>query len=234
MRDSAGFRQTGEPPPITDVKEPRQWLARYANAVGQPARAKKRLPGSPTILISTASGIESNSQPNDPADAWLTRTKTEVKDGIHTPDAESVTVAEAAELWLSRRKTRLLERGSLRTYSGYVTHILPLLGRMKLSRLTTPMVEAFADTLVKHLSWQRAGKVLSALKMILNNAQRRGLVAQNVALPVRMEEDERGERPLAVGVDVPTIAEMLHSSRNGHWGEPGPADGCRFHWTARL
>ena len=70
------------------------------------------------------------------------------------------------------------------------------------------MVEAYADTLVKNLSWQRAGKVLSALKMILNNAQRRGLVAQNVALPVRMEEDERGERPLAVGVDVPTIAEM--------------------------
>jgi integrase len=142
------------------------------------------------------------------ADAWLTRTKTEVKDGIHTPDAESVTVAEAAELWLSRRQTRLLERGSLRTYSGYVTHILPLLGRTKLSRLTTPMVEAFADALVKHLSWQRAGKVLSALKMILNNAQRRGLVAQNAALPVRMEDDERGERPLAVGVDVPTILEM--------------------------
>ena len=142
------------------------------------------------------------------ADAWLTRTKTEVKDGIHTPDAESVTVAEAAELWLSRRKTRLLERGSLRTYCGYVTHILPLLGRMKLSRLTTPVVEAFADTLVKNLSWQRAGKVLSALKMILNHAQRRGLVAQNVALPVRMEENERGERPLAVGIDVPTIAEM--------------------------
>ena len=37
-------------------------------------------------------------------------------------------VAEAAELWLSRRKTRLLERGSLRTYSGYVTHITPLFG----------------------------------------------------------------------------------------------------------
>ena len=124
------------------------------------------------------------------------------------PDAESVTVAEAAELWLSRRQTRLLERGSLRTYGGYVTHILPLLGRTKLSRLTTPMVEAFADALVKRLSWQRAGKVLSALKMILNNAQRRGLVAQNVALPVRMEDDERGERPLAVGVDVPTILEM--------------------------
>jgi integrase len=142
------------------------------------------------------------------ADAWLTRTKTEVKDGIHTPDAESVTVAEAAELWLNRRKTRLLERGSLRAYSGYVTHILPLLGRVKLSRLTTPMVEAFADALVKSLSWQRAGKVLSALKMILTHAQRRGLIVQNVALPVRMEEDERSERPLVVGVDVPTVAEM--------------------------
>ena len=35
-------------------------------------------------------------------------------------------------------------------------------GRPNCQRLTAPMVEAFADASVKTLSWQRAGKVLSA------------------------------------------------------------------------
>jgi integrase len=141
------------------------------------------------------------------ADAWLTRTKGDVAAGIHTPDANSITVKEAAELWLTRRESKLLERGSLRTYRGYVTHILPRLGHVKLSRLTAPMVDAFADRLGDTLSWYRAGKVLSALKMILNAAQRRGLVGHNAALPVKMADDDRSERPVAVGVDVPTIGE---------------------------
>jgi integrase len=142
------------------------------------------------------------------ADAWLTRTKVDVASGIHTPDADSITVKEAAELWLSRRETQLLERGTLRVYHGYAAHILPRLGRVKLSRLTTPMVEAFADTLARELSWHRARMVLAALKMLLKNAQRRGFVQQNVALPVRIVADERSQRPLAVGADVPTVAEM--------------------------
>jgi integrase len=129
------------------------------------------------------------------ADAWLTRSKTEVRGGVHTPDVDSVTVAEAAELWLIRRETRLLEAGTLRAYRGCADHILPRLGRTRLSRLTTPMVEAFADALVKDVTWKRAGKVLAALKMILNNAQRRGFVGQNVAVPVKMGSDERETRP---------------------------------------
>jgi integrase len=79
---------------------------------------------------------------------------------------------------------------------------------VKLSRLTSPMVERFADELAKEVSWQRAGRVLGALKMILNTAQRRGLVGQNVALPVKMEREKREERPLMVGIDVPTKGEI--------------------------
>src|SRR5262245_65904900 len=102
---------------------------------------------------------------------------------LPTPDAESITVKEAATLWLTRREAQLLEKGSLRTYQGYVDHILPRLGYVKLARLYTPMIETFADTLTAELSWHRARMVLSVLKMILNNAQRRGLVKYNGALP---------------------------------------------------
>ena len=62
------------------------------------------------------------------ADTWLTRTNGDVAAGIHTPDANSITVKEAAQLWLTRRESKRLERGSLRTYHGYVTHIVPLIG----------------------------------------------------------------------------------------------------------
>src|SRR5262245_20004555 len=51
--------------------------------------------------------------------------------------------------------------------------------------------------------------------MLLKDAQRRGSVAQNVALPVSIRKDKRGERKLEVGVDIPTpdeIKRILHAA----------------------
>src|SRR6516225_2385176 len=78
------------------------------------------------------------------ADAWLSQAKIEVRDGTHTPDSASTTIAEAAELWLQRCRTNGLERGSLRTYEQYLRlAIVPRLGQTRLSRLTAGMVEEF-------------------------------------------------------------------------------------------
>jgi integrase len=142
------------------------------------------------------------------ASDWLDTVRYEVKTGIHAPDAESITVAEAAELWLSGREAQRLERGTLRTYRGYVDHIVPLIGKVKLTRLTPPMVEGFADELVKRVSWQRAGRILTCLKMIISTALRRGLAKQNVALPVKVDSEKRDQRPLMVGIDVPSRGEI--------------------------
>jgi integrase len=46
------------------------------------------------------------------ADAWLLRARGEVRDGIHTPDSASLTVAEAGELWLRRCEMDGLERAT--------------------------------------------------------------------------------------------------------------------------
>lgn len=144
------------------------------------------------------------------ADDWLTTTRSEVKAGIHTPDAKSITVREAARLWLQMHAANGLERGSLRTYEQYVRlYINRHLGAVKLSRLTTPMVAAFRHTLLQETSRHRTRKVLSALRLTLNEMQCTGLVAQNVAAVVRVEKpSERDERPLEVGVDVPSPAEV--------------------------
>ena len=43
---------------------------------------------------------------------WRDRTAVEIKDGVHTPEASSITVAEAGELWLAQSKTDGLEYGT--------------------------------------------------------------------------------------------------------------------------
>ena len=142
------------------------------------------------------------------ADAWLTQAKGEVRDGVHTPDSASATVSDAADLWLQRGAANGLERGTLRTYGQYVRlGIVPLIGKEKLSRLTRPMVETFRDDLLERFAYRRARVSLSALRMILSHAQSRGLVAQNVARDVRIDDRPRDSEQLEFGRSIPTREE---------------------------
>jgi integrase len=144
------------------------------------------------------------------ADGWLTTTRSEVKAGIHTPDARSITIKEAAGLWLRDRIANGCERGTLRVYEQYVRlYINPHLGAVKLSRLTTPTVAAFRDKLLRETSRQRIRKILSALRLTLRKMQLDGLVGQNVAAIVGVEqESKRSKHKLKVGIDVPAPAEV--------------------------
>jgi integrase len=73
------------------------------------------------------------------ADAFLLVARGEVRDGLHTPDADSITVTEAAQLWLQYCRVEGREAGTLRLYAQYVRlYIAPLIGNRKLSRLTAP------------------------------------------------------------------------------------------------
>jgi integrase len=64
-----------------------------------------------------------------------------------------------------------------------------------------------------------ARKVLASLKSILGEAQRRGLVAQNAAQPIRVDVKKRDQRKLVVGRDIPSKEEvqMIISTANGRW-----------------
>ena len=77
------------------------------------------------------------------ADAWIVTTRGEVQRGVHTPENASITVAEAAQLWLDKGELERLERSTLRQYRNHVDlHINPLIGREKLARLSSPMIES--------------------------------------------------------------------------------------------
>ena len=60
-----------------------------------------------------------------------------------------------------------------------------------------------------------AKKVLTSFKSLLKDAQRRGNVAQNVALGVSIKRDNRTKLKLKVGVDIPTpdeIKRVVHTA----------------------
>ncbi|MHC2020367.1 tyrosine-type recombinase/integrase [Methylobacterium sp. CM6247] len=111
-------------------------------------------------------------------------------------------MAEAAELWLRRCERDKLERTTVLQYRGHLTHhIGPLIGAVKLSRLTVPLINEFADNLLTAgRSRVLVSRVMVSLSSIVTEAQRRGLVtANNVrsAKPIRRSsrEDVRPDMP---------------------------------------
>ena len=141
------------------------------------------------------------------ADAFMVRARAEVAAGTHTPDATSVTVAEAANLWLDRCQRDKLEVSTIRAYRNHVDlHLVPFVGATKLSRLSAPTVNAFVDELVAAgRSLEMARRVRRSLAAIVAHAQGRGLVAANNVLsssPIKRSKRDEG-RP-----EMPTRDEL--------------------------
>jgi integrase len=142
------------------------------------------------------------------ADARAQQIGVDVRAGIHTAAAKSVTVTEAAADWIRKVELDERERSTIAQYRQHARHIIARIGNQKLAKLTKPRVEAFRDDLLASMSRALARKVLTSLKSLLRDAQRRGNVAQNVAADVRIGVDKRGKKKLKVGVDIPTPDEI--------------------------
>ena len=72
------------------------------------------------------------------ADAYHATVRVDVRQGIHTPQNKSITVAEAAEDWIKFVELEGRERSTVDQYRQHVdTHIVPRIGREKLANLTT-------------------------------------------------------------------------------------------------
>src|SRR5262245_6409440 len=124
-----------------------------------------------------------------------------------------VAVARAAELWLARCEATGLERTTTTGYRQHVDlHIAPILGALRLSQLTVPLVRGFEDRLRQDgRSPAMVRKVRCSLGALLADAQERGLVAQNVVYSMRKHRRSSrvdGNGKLEIGVDIPTPDEM--------------------------
>ena len=147
------------------------------------------------------------------ADAHHAVVAIDVRAGVHTADSRSGTVAEAGQRWLESSEAAGLERATLDAYKQHLElHIVPLIGGVKLSQLTVPMVRGFEDRLRRDgRSPVMVRKVRRSLGGILADAQERGLVGQNVVYSLRKNRRSRraeGNGKLKVGVDIPTPDEI--------------------------
>ncbi len=133
------------------------------------------------------------------ADEFLVQARHEVREGTHTADSASVSVADAAKRWIKGREVEGIERSTLRQYRQHIDlHIIPIIGNVKLSKLTTPKVEGFKETLLETRSRAMARKALQSFRSIISDAQRRGLVAQNVARGVSIRTPNRDKEPVVI------------------------------------
>jgi integrase len=140
---------------------------------------------------------------------WQTTTLHQVKEGTHTPDSKSETLDQACAAWVNRGEAEKLEPSTITQRKQHVNlHILPLLGKdTKLSKLTMARVEELRDELLTTRSHELAKKVLTSLKGVLTTAKKRGMVAQNVALGVRITTNGRHRELFEPGRDIPTPVE---------------------------
>jgi integrase len=149
----------------------------------------------------------------------------EVRAGVHVPDSQSMTVAEAGRLWLTGCDAAGLERATLVDYRRHLDlHITPLIGAVKLSQLTAPMVRGFEDALRKGgRSPAMVRKVRVSLGSIVTDALERGLVAQNVTKGMRKHrrgtDAGRHKGKLKIGIDIPTPVEVrtFIAQLDGRW-----------------
>jgi integrase len=169
------------------------------------------------------------------ADAYHTSVKVEVREGRHTADSESLTVAEAGKHWIKTGEGNSLERATLDEYRRHLEmHIVPYLGNVKLSKLTAPMVSEFRTKLREGTPapGQEVGearspamvkKIMGSLSSLLADAHEVGYVAQNVvrSLTNRKKRRTKAEqrRKLKIGVDIPTPAEVkaIVGKLEGRW-----------------
>jgi integrase len=151
------------------------------------------------------------------AEDFAAFTRVDIRRGVHVAERDSVTVAEAGELWLDTGEQNGLVRSSRTQNRQHLDlHIAPLIGSVKLCKLTVPAVRAFeGDLRDKGTSAALTRKVLASLGGIIADAQERGLAMYN---PVREMRASRGKRrtkatrerkrQLAVGVDIPAPSEI--------------------------
>ena len=151
------------------------------------------------------------------AEAWLVEARHDVARGTHTPGSISPTVKDAAALWIKRCGEKRLEPMTVKGYEEHVDlHIVPFIGARKLSEITVPAVNAFADQLrEKGRSAEMIKRVVRSLGSIFKEARRRGLANTSPTSGIELDLPDR-EDPRPV---IPSKAELqaIISAAAGRW-----------------
>jgi integrase len=189
------------------------WVVQYSTAE-KDARGKRRR------------HIKSFERKRD-AEAFEAQTRVDVGKGVHVAHSRSVTVETAGRKWVD--SCTALEQTTINQYEQHLKyHINPLLGAVKLSALTIPVVRSWQDRLsADGRSPAMIRKVTTSLSTLLSDAMERGDAAQNVVKSMATNRkrgksgkaEKRAKGKLRVGTDIPTPNEIqsLLSRAKGKW-----------------
>jgi len=104
------------------------------------------------------------------------------QDNGQTPPPERTSVAAYLRAWLKVKEPGMRPESWRRYREAVELHLIPIIGRIKLARLTPTDVEgAYAAVHAKGLSGTTVHLVHGTLRKALHDAERRGEVARNVA-----------------------------------------------------
>lgn len=150
------------------------------------------------------------------AEAFLLTARSEVRDGVHVADSETITIAEAGKLWLKSGEAAGLERTTMNQRRQHLgLHIVPFVGTVRLNKITVPGVREFQDRLAKEgRSAAMIKRAVVSLGSIIADAQDRGLAVRNPvhersrARSSARPTEKRARARLQVGVDIPLPGEI--------------------------
>jgi integrase len=151
------------------------------------------------------------------ADTFAATTTIDLQKGVHIADRESVTVAQAGQLWVADCRQRGLEHSSIaRNEQHLVGHIAPRIGAKRLNQITVPAVNAFkARLLSEGVSKSLARMIVVSLGSILSYAQGEGLVSMNAVRDMRRVKqngdkqiEAREDEAVEKGKDFPQPKEL--------------------------
>jgi integrase len=130
------------------------------------------------------------------ADAFRVEVEGQLRAGTFRPEANKVTVEQAAESFIEHCRGRMergekMMRSSFVSFQGHVRkHILNAehgIGALKLAQLTTSRVGKFRDDLRDAgVSVPTTRKILATLRLVLEHARGRDLIATNAAAKVKV------------------------------------------------
>jgi integrase len=144
------------------------------------------------------------------ATAYMHQTGVDIGQGTHVAPSQSITVEQAAQLWLKAGETEGLEPTTLGFYRTHVdNHIVPIIGSKKLSEMNLGALRWFKDELRRQgRSQNLTRKVLSSLSGIFADSQERGLVPRNYVRDLKRKRSNREDRKVEEGKDYPTPADV--------------------------
>jgi integrase len=148
--------------------------------------------------------------------AFRDQTGVEVRSNSHVPLSADITVEKAGEYWLKRAKNDL----ETKTYDQYEQHlrlhIVPFIGKDKISRIGIKEVRGLMDDLKEAgRSDAMVKSVRTSLSGIISEAQERGHSVRNAVREMSQRRKGKEARhaarrkaKLKVGVDIPSLAEV--------------------------